>query len=67
MGMMPWDRDRLTPDEIRQLWTGFEWRQKRFAWALAGAAQIVGACLTKDAPEAKDTWGYVGFGGEDDG
>jgi len=68
MGVMPWDRDRLTAEEIRQLWSGWEWRQKRLAWALAGAAQVIGACWAgKDAPEAKDTWEYLGWGGEDDG
>ena len=66
MGVLPWDRDRLTAQEIQELWDGFEWRQKRFAWALAVTAQIVGACFVgKDAPDAEDTWPWVGFGGED--
>jgi len=67
MGLLPWDRDRLTAQEVQDLWDGFRWRQKRLAWAMAGAAQVIGACFAgKDAPEAKDTWGYIGFGGEDD-
>jgi hypothetical protein len=66
MGLMPWDRDRLTPQEIRELWEGFQWRLKRQAWMAAAAAQVVGACWAgKDAPEASDTWEYIGFGGED--
>lgn len=49
------------------MWEGFLWRQKRLAWQMAAAAQVIGSCWAgKDAPEAKDTKDYIGFGGEDD-
>ena len=67
MGLKPWERDRCTPQELREMWEGFLWRQKRLAWQMAAAAQVIGSCWAgKDAPEAKDTRDWICFGGEDD-
>jgi hypothetical protein len=67
MGLKPWERDRLTPAEIMELWEGFLWRERRLAWSLAATAQLIGACwVGKNAPDAESTWGWIGFGGEKD-
>lgn len=26
---MPWDRDRLSPEQLRELWLGWVWRRSR--------------------------------------
>ena len=49
------------------MWDGLLWRQKRLAWQMAAAAQVIGSCWAgTDAPDAKDTRVYIGVGGEDD-
>lgn len=66
MGLMPWQRDRLTVVELQELWEGWLWRQKRQAWMLAASAQMMASAWAgKDAPDAQDNVGWVAFGGDD--
>ena len=29
LGLLPWERDRLSPAELKELWEGFTWRRSR--------------------------------------
>lgn len=71
MGVMPWHRDRLTAEEIQQLWKGFRWRQREIRRALASGVNLLMAAWVggDQVPERKEIsdWMSALDPGEDDG
>lgn len=37
LGILPWDRENLSPAEIKDLWEGWQWRRSRDMEVLAQA------------------------------
>ena len=47
LGLKPWERDRMTPMEIKDMWNGMEWRldQQRHI-AAVGVSYVLAAWVT---------------------
>jgi len=48
LGLKPWERDRLEPVEIREMYDGMIWRHSRQVELVAIQTWLVRAMMTKD-------------------
>lgn len=49
VGLRPWERDRMTPAEVRDLYDGHVWRVGALAWGV----HLLMAAWVKKAPSAE--------------
>lgn len=63
LGLLPWERRRLTPVELERLYEGQRWRRSRDMEALWIAVRLIrGAWLKDDDPDAfLGLWAAVGY------
>jgi hypothetical protein len=56
LGLQPWERRRMTPQQLRELWEGERWRQSRLMDMIAVAAAWISnrIPLNQDATQPDD-------------
>lgn len=61
LGLLPWDRDRLSPAELKELWEGWHWRRSRDMEVLGKALVYLMSMMSPDVDYDKIVSSLPGY------
>ena len=64
LGLFPWERDRLAPAELKELWDGYVWRRSRDMEVWSRGLYWLRSMMDPEADDDKIVESMPGYDGE---